>query len=465
MIPGLNLEANPLSMMTQQLDRRKFLAKAGAVGIGATVLPAGRMFAADTRKIRHACIGIGGMGGGDFAQIARHPAVEIVAVCDIDIARSKSVRAKAPDAKFYQDWRELLANEKIDSVNVSVPDHMHAPITMTALSMGRHVYCQKPLTHDIHEARQIGAMAAKSGLVTQMGTQMTSNIGERIAVELVRDGVIGKVREVFLWSNKPPEKYRPEGPRPKGSDPVPDGLDWDGWLGTAPERPYVKGVYHPTWWRGWQDFGCGWLGDMGCHIMDMPFRALELGMPLSVRADVEPEWAAHPDRRIETFPRWQVVEYLYPGTAFTAEDAVKITWSDGGKYPADELRSHIDDRPWPKQGSLLLGENGAMMMEHGAGPRLYPRDRFAGTKGPKLKPPHHYHQFIDAILGKDGGKTHSPFPYAARSTEMVLMGTIALRFPGRELAWDAAKMRFPQVAEANRFVRRNYRNGWEVEGL
>ena len=451
--------------MSHPLSRRRFLTGAGAAGFGTTILPSGRIFAADTKKVRHACIGIGGMGGGDFAQFLRHPSVEVVAVCDIDIARSKGVRSKVPGAKFYQDWRELLATEKIDSVNVSVPDHMHAPITMEALSLGRHVYCQKPLAHDIHEVRMIGAKAAESGLVTQMGTQMTSNIGERIAVEWIRNGAIGKVREVFLWSNKPPEKYRPEGPRPKGSDPVPANLDWDGWLGTAPERPYVKGVYHPTWWRGWQDFGCGWLGDMGCHIMDMPFRALELKIPVSVRAKVEPAWAADPERRIETFPRWQVVEYLYPGSEFTAEDTVKLTWSDGGKYPDDKLRSHIDGQPWPTQGVLLIGEKGALMMQHGAGPRLYPQERLGRTEVPKLAPQHHYHQFVDAILGKNGGKTHSPFPYAARSTEMVLMGTIALRFPDQELSWDAATMRFPEVAAANRFVRRKYRNGWEVKGL
>jgi predicted dehydrogenase len=453
--------------MPQSLDRRKFLLGAGTLGLGAAVLPAGRLFAAKsgTRKVRHACIGIGGMGRADFSQFVRHPSVEIVAVCDIDVSRSQAVRAKVPGAKYYQDWRELLANEKIDSVNVAVPDHTHAAITMTALSLGRHVYCQKPLTHDIYEARQIGAKAAESGLVTQMGTQLTSKIAERIAVEWIRDGAIGKVKEVFLWSNKPAEKYRPKGPRPKGRDPVPEGLDWDGWTGTAPMRPYVKGVYHPTWWRGWQDFGCGWLGDMGCHIMDMPFRSLGLGMPLSVSAEVEPEWANDPARRVETFPRWQIVEYLYPGSDLTAEDTVKLTWSDGGKYPDDKLRAHIDGKPWPTQGALLLGEKGALMMEHGSTPRLYPRKNFAGTKAPKLPPQNHYHQFIDAILGKNGGKTHSPFPYAAHLTEMVLIGTIALRFPNQKLKWDAAKMRFADVPEANRFVRRDYRDGWKVGGL
>jgi len=451
--------------MTSHVNRRRFLTGAGALGLGATIFPAGRILAAPTRRIRHACIGIGGMGAGDFAQISGHPSVDIVAVCDIDEARSRGVRAKVPNAKYYHDWRELLATEHVDSVNVSTPDHMHAAITMTALSSGRHVYCQKPLTHDIHEARMIGAKAAKTGLVTQMGTQLASSTADRIAVRWIRDGAIGKVREVFLWSNKPAGNYRPAGPRPKRVDPVPDSLDWDGWLGTAPERPHVTGVYHPSWWRGWQDFGCGWLGDMGCHIMDMPFRALGLDMPVSVKAEVEPAWAADPQRRIETFPRWQIVEYVYPGTDLTAEDVVKITWSDGGKYPPDALRARIDNRAWPSQGALVIGERGVMLKEHGAGPQLYPRERLASIKPPQLKPQNHYHQFLDAILGRGAGKTRSPFPYAARSTEMVLMGTIALRFPGRKLAWDAGAMRFPDVAEAQRFVRRTYRRGWEVPGL
>jgi len=371
--------------MNPPLSRRRFITRTGALGLGASVLPAGRVFAAPGKKIRHACIGIGGMGGGDFGQFFSHPSIEVVAVCDIDTARAKGVCAKVPGAKFYQDWRELLANENIDSVNVSTPDHMHAPITMTALSMGRHVYCQKPLTHDIFESRMIGAKAAETGLVTQMGTQLASKTGDRIAVEWIRSGVIGKVKEVCLWSNKPPQKYRPTGPRPTQVDPVPDHINWDAWLGTAPERPYVKGVYHPTWWRGWQDFGCGWLGDMGCHIMDMPFRALGLDMPVSVKAEVEPEWVDHPQRRVETLPRWQIVEYIYPGTARTAGDTVRITWSDGGKYPADGLRSHIEGAKWPTQGALMIGEDGAMMMEHGAGPRLYPREKFAATKAPTVR--------------------------------------------------------------------------------
>jgi len=447
------------------IDRRNFLTTSCLIGLGATVFPAGRVWANPERKIRHACIGVGGVGHADFSSIASHPNVEVVAICDIDTARAQEVQAQVPNARFYQDWRELLKAEEIDSVNVSTPDHMHAAITMTALVKGCHVYCQKPLTHNIYEARMIGAKAAESDLITQMGTQLTSHTAERIAVEWIQSGTIGKVREVYLWSNKPAEKYRPKGPRPETTDPVPESVDWDGWLGTAPERPYVTGVYHPSWWRGWQDFGCGWLGDMGCHIMDMPYRSLGLSMPLSVKAEVEPEWAADPKRRRETFPQWQIVEYLYPGTDLTADDTVKLTWSDGGKYPSEALRKHIEGREWPPQGALMIGEHGAMLKVHGGGPRLYPREKFATVRPPKFVPQNHYDQFIDAILGKDGGRTHSPFPYAAQSTEMVLMGTIALRFPSQKLDWNAAGMRFTNVPEANQYVRCTYRPGWEVAGL
>ncbi|MDB4385051.1 Gfo/Idh/MocA family oxidoreductase [Opitutaceae bacterium] len=449
----------------KHIDRRSFLAKSCLIGLGASVLPAGRALASPDRKIRHACIGLGGMGFLDYSAIAAHADVEIVAICDIDTARAKKVQELVPQAKFYQDWRELLEKEEIDSVNVSTPDHMHAAITMTALAKGYHVYCQKPLTHDIYEARMIGAKAAETGLVTQMGTQLVSMTAERIGVEWIRRETLGKIREVYLWSNKPALQYRPMGPRPERADPVPAHVDWNAWLGTAPERPYVEGVYHPTWWRGWQDFGCGWLGDMGCHIMDMPFRALGLSMPLSVKAEVESEWIADPKRRGETFPQWQIVEYLYPGTDLTANDTIKLTWSDGGKYPPDELRKHIDGGEWPTQGVLVLGENGAMLKVHRGGPRLFPREKFAHVRPAEFTPQDHYGQFVDAMLGKNGGRTHSPFPYAAQSTEMVLMGTIALRFPGQKLNWDAEGMRFTNVPEANQYVRRTYRQGWEVEGL
>jgi len=418
-------------------------------------------------KIQHAAIGVGGMGWGDISQIGSHPNVEIVAICDVDTRRMANAAKAFPDARRYQDWRELLEQEgdKVDSVNVTVPDHMHAPIAMSALNRGKHVYCQKPLTHDIYEARQLSAAAKKAGVVTQMGIQLSSTIGNRMAAGMLADGVIGKVSQAHLWSNKDSGRYRPKGPRPTKTDPVPAEVNWDWWLGAAPERPYVHNTYHPTWWRGWQDFGCGWLGDMGCHIMDMPYRALGLGLPLAIHAEVEPEWRDDPARRVETFPTWQIVRYTFPGTDRTSGDSIDVIWSDGYKYPPEELTQRMDGRNFPKQGALLIGEEGVMLAPHGGGPQFFPGEKFKAVARPKLKPMNHYHEFINAIQGKPEATLQASFDYAGPLTEMVLLGTVALRFPNQDLKWDATNLSVTNVDDAHRFVRRSYREGWDVTGL
>lgn len=418
-------------------------------------------------KLQHASIGVGGMGGSDLGQISSHPDVEIVAICDVDTRRSENVAKRFPNARRYQDWRELFAKEgdKIDSVNVSTPDHMHAPITMSALNLGKHVYCQKPLTHNLFESRQVAAAAKKADVVTQMGIQLSSTIGNRMAAQMIREGTIGEVSRVHLWSNKSSGRYRPTGPRPKKMDPVPPQLNWDWWCGVAPMRPYVHDTYHPGVWRGWQDFGCGWLGDMGCHIMDMPYRALGLSMPVSIQAEVESAWKNDLARRAETFPRWQIVHYTYPGTELTTGKTIDITWSDGGKYPPDELRQLIDGLKFPQQGALLIGEKGTMLAPHGSGPLFYPGEKFKGLVRPKLKGMNHYHQFIDAILGKEDAVLQASFDYAGPLTDMILLGTVALRFPNKSLTWDAPTIKITNEADANSFVKRTYRKGWEVKGI
>jgi len=449
-------------------SRRAVLKRTASAGVLAMPLARITRAATPNSTVQHASIGVGGMGWGDVNQIASHRKAEIVAICDVDTRRMAAAARKFPNARKYQDWRELLDKEgdKVDSVNVTTPDHMHAPITMTALALGKHVYCQKPLTHDVFEARRVAAAAKKARVVSQMGIQLSSTIAARMAVTMLRAGAVGKVKEVFLWSNKDPSRYRPVGPRPKKTDPVPAELNWDAWCGTAPLRPYVHGVYHPTWWRGWQDFGCGWLGDMGCHIMDMPYRALGLGMPTAVLARAEPKWRDAPARRVETFPTWQVVRYTFAGTDLTAGKTVNITWSDGFKYPPADLQAKLlEGRKYPKQGAMVIGERGVMLMPHGAGPRLYPSKKLKAFPRDKLKPWHHYHQFIDAILGKNGGKTQAAFDYAGPLSEMVLLGTVALRFPDRPLTWDATAMKVTNIPEANRYVRRTYRRGWQVKGL
>ena len=451
--------------MSHQSNRRNFLKR----GIGAGVLAAGWATAASGKspngKIHHAAIGVGGKGWTDIMELASHPEVVIAALCDVDAAHVHRAAQEFPQARCYQDWRELLAKEgdKIDAVSVSTPDHMHAPISMSAINLGKHLFVQKPMTHDVYEARRVAEAAAKAQLATQMGIQANSSIGYRMAVKIIRDGAIGKVKHVYAWSNKPSGKYRPTGPRPDGEDPVPTTLDWDAWLGTSPLRPYKHGVYHPKWWRGWQDFGVGWLGDMGCHITDTPFQALKLTSPLSIRAEVEPEWWNSNARRHETWPTWQILHYTFAGNDLTADKTLEFTWSDGGKYPPDELRQRIDNEEYPSQGSLLIGEAGSLLLPHVADPQLFPKARFQNYPLPTLAPRNHYHHWIDACLGN--ATTAAGFDYSGPLTETVLLGTVALLCAGKELAWDAARMEVTNVPEANQHLRRTYRDGWAVSGL
>ena len=453
--------------MDSRYTRRELIEVAAAAGLGSLILPRRARAWSPNARLQHAAIGVGGMGGADLRQIAAHEGVEIVALCDVDLARAQAAAEKFPEARLYQDWRELFEKEgdRVDSVNITTPDHMHAAIALTALGAGKHVYCQKPMAHDFVEVRRMSEAAARAGVVTQMGVQLTSTLGERSAVQMIRDGVIGKIERVWLWSNKDPWKYRPTGPRPVEEAPPPETLDWDKWIGTAPLRPFVPEVYHPTFWRGWQDFGVGWLGDMGCHITDAAFRSLGLTAPLRVRGEAEAEWRDHPGRFGETWPTWQVVHYVFPGTPHTVGDTIEVTWSDGGRYPPDELweRFVAGEQGYPEQGALFLGEGGALLLPHGGEPSLHPAAEYAEHPRPELEPRDHYHHWVDACLG--GPATEAGFEHSGPLTESILLGTIALRRPGQDLSWDAARLQFPDQPEANRLLRREYREGWRVEGL
>jgi len=436
-------------------SRRRFLLRLSAAGLAAPFLTRGLLAASPSTVLRHASFGASGMAAADLEAITRQPNVKLVAIADVDEARLADVRKKFPEAKVYQDWRQLLDREKdLDSVNVSTPDHMHAPIAMTALQAGAHVYCQKPLTHDVYEARRLTEEARRRQRVTQMGIQIHSASEYRLAVRLIQDLAIGKVREVHTWSGK---QWGDPSPKPDRTDPVPAGLDWDLWLGVAASRPFIgNGYYHPGNWRKRLDFGTGTFGDMGCHIYDPVFKALDLTAPLTLRSEGPApnawNWAIN-----------AVIHYVFPGTRFSHDTTVKVTWYDGTQRPPKDVQALIGDQPLPDQGSIFIGAKGVMLLPHIGPPQLLPEKDFEGYSVPKVPGDDHWRQWVNACRGE--GQASARFDYAGPLTEAVLLGGVATHFPQTLLEWDAAKLRFKNVPEANRHVRRTYRKGWEVKGL
>lgn len=271
------------------VTRRRFLQVTATVGLAAPVVLRSSLRAASLNvKLNHACIGVGGMGWVDLQSFQQHSRVQIVALCDVDANSLKRAADKVPGARVYTDWRELLEKEgdKIDSVNIAVPDHSHFPIAMTAIQRGKHVYCQKPMCHDVVEVRALTEAAVRQRIISQLGTQMASGIGDRTTVALLKAGAIGKIKHAYLCSNRPGavETYRLKGPRPAQGQPPPSYLNWDLWIGTAPMRPYAPDIFHSTKWRAWQDFGTGWSGDIGCHVFDAVWKGLGMQPPKSVIA-------------------------------------------------------------------------------------------------------------------------------------------------------------------------------------
>jgi len=441
-------------MNTSQVSRRRFLTQLAAGAATAPFATSGLMAASANGKLNHASFGASGMAWADLKNLSSHPKFNLVAVADVDKRHEAKMKKVFPNARFYQDWRELLEKEgdKIDSVNVSTPDHMHGPIGMTALAMGKHIYGQKPLAQSIHECRAMTELARKKGVVTQMGIQVSSSFTERFAVKMVQDGVIGKIKEVHSYCNK---TWGDMKPRPDRTDPVPSTLDWDKWLGVADERPYIDRYYHPSQWRKRRDFGTGTLGDMGCHMFSGWHRALDLTAPLSVLSrgpGAGPHnWAVN-----------EIIDYIYPGTKYTAEDQVKVTWYDGSFKLPKEVLAMIDNKKI-KQGSIYIGTEGVILAEHLATPKLYKKGKYERYRFPKLKARNHYKEYVDACL--DGKKASANFDYSGPLTESVLLGTLATVLPNQKLDWDVKGMKFKNSKEANALVKRTYRKGWEVAGL
>ncbi|HLK58870.1 MAG TPA: Gfo/Idh/MocA family oxidoreductase [Chthonomonadaceae bacterium] len=403
----------------------------------------------DALNVAH--IGVGGQGGGDLGTIGSIDGVNIVALCDVDEDRAAGSFRRFPKAQKYNDFREMLEKEQknIDAVVVSTPDNCHAVAAVMAMKLGKHVYCQKPLAHDVYEARFMTEIAAKHKIATQMGTQGRPQYVR--TVEFIKRDVIGPVREVHVWTDRP-AGWWPQGiERPTDTPPIPSTLHWDLWLGPAAERPYNP-AYLPFIWRGWWDFGTGALGDMACHLMDCAFWALDLKYPLSVVAESEGATKDSP-------PKWSVIHYEFPARG--SQPPVTLTWYDGGKRPSDALLEGHQVAP-TFNGSLFVGEKGKILVEHGGDPMLLPEERNKGFNGPDPflpRSPGHYVEWVNAC--KTGSPTGSHFGYAGPMTETVLLGNVALRV-GKKIEWDARHLKAVHCPEADAYLRRKYRKGWTL---
>jgi predicted dehydrogenase len=440
--------------MSHRLQRREFLG-ASAAFAAFNILPASVQAFSPNSRLRTAHVGVGGMGGADLRSVSSHAAVEVAAMCDVDAKTLQGASEKFPDARTFSDYREMITElgDTIDAVVVSTPDHTHAPAALTAMNHGKPVYCQKPLTHEVFEARQMRLVSEKKGVTTQMGVQGHSGMPYRRATQMIQSGVIGKVSRVLAWSHK---NWGYDGPAFTDFDDVPEQLDWDLWIGTAGMRQFKAGVYHPRNWRKQVDFGTGTLGDMGVHIFDTPYRALELTFPKWAKTTCRnPTGVGHPEKNI--------VEYEFPGTKYTT-DSMSWIWYDGADAPPPTDGLGLPDGlELPKQGSLFVGEGGTMLLPHVAEPQLFPEEKFKDSPRPELEPLDHWHQWVDACLGKT--KTSAHFGYAGRLTEALLLGVVANRFPGEKLMWDAKQLRVTNNDDASKLLRRTPRDGFEVAGL
>ncbi|MEC9092182.1 MAG: Gfo/Idh/MocA family oxidoreductase [Planctomycetota bacterium] len=429
-------------------NRRSFLKNTAVAGIGTAFLTTdipGRSRSA-LEAVNIACVGCGGKGASDMAETAVNK--NIVAICDVDGKRLDAASKKFVKSKKYTDWRKLLDQKDIDAVTVSTPDHMHASVSQAAIDLKKHVYTQKPLTNTVSESRLLTQAAEKNGVITQMGTQHHSAARIKNAVEVVQSGVIGKVGEVHAWTDRPGNFWKQGLRRPVQSDAVPKELDWNLWLGVAPKRPFVQGLYHPFHWRGWWDFGTGALGDMGCHLLDPVFSALNLGPPTTVSAK-------GPEPDPDSGPLWCEITYTFSATDY-AKSNCKLFWYEAGRQPKREIMLAPKDWAGSKNGVLFVGEKGNVFVGFPEPAEIFPRADFANFKMPQNRDDNHYQQWTEAIKGN--GKTSCPFSFAGPMTEAVLLGNVAYR-SGEFLQWDPRRLETGS-GKADKFVARKYRKDW-----
>lgn len=440
-----------------RLDRRRFLQGTTALALP-WCLP--RLRCPRPAETLHVgAVGVGGIGEFDLENVVKGEGVQIAALCDVDRENLGEASKLYEGARTFADYRRMLdaMAKDLDAIVVSTPDHMHASIALAAFDLGLHVYCQKPIAHNLRECHLLEQRAAETGRITQMGTQIHSQSTYRTTVRALREGIIGRVREAHLWVSRSwagPEDGRPS-PRP-----APSTLDWDLWLGVAAERPYAEDAYHQMKWRGWRDFGSGTLGDMGCHIFDPVFSGLDLGVPLSVVSN-------GPQHGEETFAADGDVTYEFAATERAGgEDGAHFVfrWTDGNGSSRPRVAPELfpADFELPGAGSFLVGEKGVLLIPHIAMPRLFRGGEEVPFSGEILETRNHYTEWTDACRGQ--GATSTSFSYAGPLTEAVLMGVVAGSLRGRKLGWDTEQKRFDD-ADANRLLGRKYRSGWEIPGL
>jgi predicted dehydrogenase len=436
--------------MSNRSSRRAFMKTTAATGIGFWIAAGARAQKPESPndRIRFACIGIAGKGSSDSQDAANHG--DIVAICDVDTDGKHLAGAakRFPKAKVYHDFRKMLEEMRdgIDAVTVSTPDHVHAAASLMAMRLGKHCFCQKPLAHSVYETRLMAKVAREQKVATMMGNQGTAMNGVRRAAALIKAGALGTVKEVHVWTNRPvwPTQGRKR-PKPR---PCPANLKWDLWLGPAPERPYGPG-YHPFSWRGWWDFGCGALGDMGCHTANMPFMALELRDPVWIEAKTS-------GHNKDSFPASSRVTYQF--AAIEGRPAVKLFWYDGGELPAAEL---FEGRKPAESGCIIVGDHGKILSPNDYGAAF---DLLGGAEDKEVKfeeSPGHFEEWVRAI--KTGRPAMSNFPdYAGPLTEMIVLGNLAVWADGQKVEWDAKNMK-ASVPNLEPILKPPYRKGYVLD--
>jgi predicted dehydrogenase len=457
----------PINSDPSRASRRKFLSATAATAFSFTIVPrhvlGGVGQTAPSDQVNIAGIGVGGMGGGDVATVSKL-GTNIVALCDVDDERGAGSFNAFPNARRYKDFRVMLDKEaeNIDAVTVGTPDHTHAVAAMAAIRAGKHVYVQKPLTHTLQECRALTTAARDTKVMTSMGNQGHASEGSRLTNEWIQAGVIGDVAEVHVWSDRAGRHWKQGIGRPGDTPPVPATLDWNLWLGPIRERPYHS-AYAPFGWRGWWDFGTGALGDMGCHIIDHPVWALNLGAPTTVesRTTLDGSVLTGDAPNFETYPIASMIFYEF--AARGKVPPVKMTWYDGGLMPPAPSEMPADQR-LPDNGVLYIGSKGKMFHgSHGGMPQLLPGSLMeAANAVPKTmeRSPGHYEEWVAACRG--GKPPAAGFEYSGPMTETVLLGVLSLRAPGTRLVWDASNQKVKNAPELNQFVHTEYRAGWTL---